>query len=140
MSDALMKKVSGTKVFDQTLPQVLPIAAHPVAAVAQASATLLGTHRDSWPHTRLLQQVTARIRAKRLAQHQISHHAPKTTLYRVQVTTNCVFQRQTLLAIPVTEVSAQWKDWDSSYWVYGNERKVYCKDYPQTCCWGCRIM
>ena len=91
MSDALMKKVSGTKVFDQTLPQVLPIAAHPVAAVAQASATLLGTHRDSWPHTRLLQQVTARIRAKRLAQHQISHHAPKTALYRVPVTTKlCV--------------------------------------------------
>jgi hypothetical protein len=49
-------------------------------------------------------------------------------------------QRQTLRAVPVTEVDAEWDDWKSRYWVYGLDRKVHCPDYPQTCCWGCQII
>ena len=50
-------------------------------------------------------------------------------------------QRQVLRAVPVTEVEWDWKDErNKRLWVYGNERRVYCPDYPHKCCWGCAIL
>ncbi|KAL8592646.1 hypothetical protein ACOMHN_026576 [Nucella lapillus] len=52
-----------------------------------------------------------------------------------------LMQRQELRAVPVTEVAWTWKDdRNKRMWVYGNEHKVYCPDYPQQCCWGCNIL
>lgn len=51
-----------------------------------------------------------------------------------------IMQRQTLRAVPVTEVKWDWKDHKGKrLWVYGNEHRVYCPDYPEKCCWGCVI-
>ncbi|KAL4226035.1 Protein ssuh2 [Mactra antiquata] len=49
-------------------------------------------------------------------------------------------QRQTLRGVPVTEVRYEWKNKERRFWVYGNERKVYAPDYPDTCCCGCSIL
>jgi len=49
-------------------------------------------------------------------------------------------QRQTLRAVPVTQIDYKFKDTVSKFFVYGNERKVYSPDYPQQCCWGCNIL
>ncbi|XP_076448094.1 protein SSUH2 homolog isoform X2 [Babylonia areolata] len=52
-----------------------------------------------------------------------------------------IMQRQILRAVPVTEVMWTWEDHrNKRMWVYGNEHKVYCPDYPQQCCWGCTIL
>jgi len=50
------------------------------------------------------------------------------------------FQRQTLRGVPVTEVSTTYDGGVLRFWVYGNERRVYCPDYPEKCCWGCEIL
>jgi len=45
--------------------------------------------------------------------------------------TSLVFQRQTLRAVPVSEVAYNFKDKASVFWVYGKERRVcavmFCK-------------
>nr|KAG5711447.1 hypothetical protein BaRGS_025874 [Batillaria attramentaria] len=52
-----------------------------------------------------------------------------------------IMQRQILRAVPVTEVQWEWKEEKNKrLWVYGNEHKVYCPDYPQKCCWGCTVL
>ncbi|KAL8611295.1 hypothetical protein ACOMHN_013726 [Nucella lapillus] len=49
--------------------------------------------------------------------------------------------RQILQAVPVMETEWDWSDMKNvKFWVYGNERKVHCPDYPHTCCWGCNIL
>lgn len=49
-------------------------------------------------------------------------------------------QRQTLRGVPVTEVHWTWDNSNLRFWVYGNERRVYCPDYPHQCCCGCEIL
>lgn len=51
-----------------------------------------------------------------------------------------LMQRQTLRAVPVSEVKYEWKDTNTRYWVYGLDHKVHAPDYPQQCCWGCAIL
>ncbi|XP_067319587.1 protein SSUH2 homolog isoform X2 [Anolis sagrei] len=43
-------------------------------------------------------------------------------------------QRQTIELILLSKVEYEWHGHSHSYYVYGNERKVYAKDYPKTCC------
>ncbi|ELU03118.1 hypothetical protein CAPTEDRAFT_223017 [Capitella teleta] len=43
-------------------------------------------------------------------------------------------QRQVLRGVPVTEVEYTWNETTGRYWVYGEERKVYCPEYPKKCC------
>jgi len=49
-------------------------------------------------------------------------------------------QRQNLIAVPVTQVDYKFDDKKDEFYVYGNERKVYCEKYPHDCCWGCEIL
>ncbi|KAK3103748.1 hypothetical protein FSP39_021609 [Pinctada imbricata] len=51
-------------------------------------------------------------------------------------------QRQILRAVPVTEVHYSWQEYNTRYWIYGQQRAVYAPDYPHQCCWGypCSIM
>ncbi|XP_013400639.1 protein SSUH2 homolog isoform X2 [Lingula anatina] len=51
-----------------------------------------------------------------------------------------LMQKQELRAVPVSEVNYTWKEVNTRFWVYGNERQVYAPDYPQQCCWGCEIL
>ncbi|XP_076468951.1 protein SSUH2 homolog [Babylonia areolata] len=56
-------------------------------------------------------------------------------------TKRTLMQRQILRAVPVTETEWDWSDLKNmKFWVYGNEKRVYCPDYPHTCCWGCVIL
>jgi hypothetical protein len=48
-------------------------------------------------------------------------------------------QRMLIRAVPVFKVDYQWKGKVQSFWVYGNERAVYERDYPG-CMAGCTIM
>lgn len=43
-------------------------------------------------------------------------------------------QRHVLRVVPVTRVKYQWKNKEGEFYVYGRERKVYFKEYPQQCC------
>ncbi|KAK7103007.1 protein SSUH2 homolog [Littorina saxatilis] len=105
MPDELIRDVGGKPVFEQTMPQVWPIMAYPVAEVNSNSQNLVEHHRRSFNDERKL------------------------------------MQRQILRAVPVTEVKWDWKDNKGRrFWAYGNERRVYCPDYPQQCCWGCEIL
>ena len=51
-------------------------------------------------------------------------------------------QRHQVRIIPVTKVNYEWKGRSRSFFVYGYENKVHLPNnsYPQSCCWGCRIM
>lgn len=46
-------------------------------------------------------------------------------------------QRHQVRIVPVAEVEYGFKGGPGKFWVYGYENKVYCPDYPHTCCWGC---
>jgi len=56
------------------------------------------------------------------------------------VNARILMQRQILRVVPVSECHWTYKNKSGRFWVYGNENKVECKDYPQTCCWGCSIL
>ncbi|KAM6473506.1 protein SSUH2 homolog isoform 1-T1 [Liasis olivaceus] len=47
-------------------------------------------------------------------------------------------QKQTVEVVPLTKVEYEWKGKPYSFYVFGNENKVYCKDYPAKCC--CSIL
>ncbi|KAL5014504.1 hypothetical protein ScPMuIL_008774 [Solemya velum] len=49
-------------------------------------------------------------------------------------------QRQQLRAVPVTECAYRWKDHNTRFWIYGDNKRVHAPDYPQQCCWGCQIL
>ncbi|KAG8128045.1 hypothetical protein E2320_014922, partial [Naja naja] len=43
-------------------------------------------------------------------------------------------ERQTVELVPLTKVKYEWKGKLYSFYVFGNENKVYSKDYPAKCC------
>ncbi|XP_048346681.1 protein SSUH2 homolog [Sphaerodactylus townsendi] len=43
-------------------------------------------------------------------------------------------QKQTVELVPVSKVEYEWKGKLHSFYVFGNEKKVYAKDYPGECC------
>ncbi|KAJ6668298.1 hypothetical protein lerEdw1_015675 [Lerista edwardsae] len=47
-------------------------------------------------------------------------------------------QRQTIEVVPLTKVEYEWKGKLHSFYLFGNENKVYTKDYPARCC--CSVM
>ncbi|XP_060095591.1 protein SSUH2 homolog [Heteronotia binoei] len=49
-------------------------------------------------------------------------------------TSRILRQRQTIEHIPLTRVEYRWREAAFSFYVYGNERKVYTENYPQKCC------
>ncbi|KAJ7383912.1 hypothetical protein OS493_025239 [Desmophyllum pertusum] len=55
-------------------------------------------------------------------------------------TKRILMQRQTLRAVPVSEVKYEWNDTSTRFWVFGLDHKVHAPDYPQQCCCGCTIL
>lgn len=55
-------------------------------------------------------------------------------------TERILMQRQTLRAVPVSEVHYKYKENTSRFWVFGHDHKVYAPDYPQQCCCGCVLL
>ncbi|XP_054832376.1 uncharacterized protein LOC129327648 [Eublepharis macularius] len=51
-------------------------------------------------------------------------------------TSRIIRQKQTIEQILLTRVEYTWHDKSHSFYVYGNEHKVYTEDYPQTCCFS----
>ncbi|XP_013420748.1 protein SSUH2 homolog [Lingula anatina] len=51
-----------------------------------------------------------------------------------------LMQRHQLQSVPVSQWKYEWNGGEYSFWVYGNDRKVYAPDYPQKCCWCCQIL
>ncbi|XP_032997051.1 protein SSUH2 homolog isoform X1 [Lacerta agilis] len=47
-------------------------------------------------------------------------------------------QKQTVELVPLTKVDYEWKERVYSFYIFGNENKVYTKDYPAKCC--CSIL
>ncbi|XP_019360236.1 PREDICTED: protein SSUH2 homolog isoform X1 [Gavialis gangeticus] len=47
-------------------------------------------------------------------------------------------QKQTVELIPLARVEYVWKGKSNSFYIFGNEKKVYAKDYPAKCC--CLVM
>ncbi|EMP34398.1 Putative protein C3orf32 [Chelonia mydas] len=47
-------------------------------------------------------------------------------------------QKQTIELIPLTKVEYEWRGKVYSFYVFGNENKVYTEDYPAKCC--CSVM
>ncbi|PVD24605.1 hypothetical protein C0Q70_15089 [Pomacea canaliculata] len=56
MPDELVRKVGGKPVFEQTLPQVWPIAAYPIKEVNTNSQSLINQHRSSFNNERMIMQ------------------------------------------------------------------------------------
>ncbi|XP_042309260.1 protein SSUH2 homolog isoform X2 [Sceloporus undulatus] len=65
-------------------------------------------------------------------------HASKNAVeqHRAQFgsTSQILRQRQTIELIFLTRVEYAWRGKSHSYYVYGNEHKVYAEDYPAKCC------
>ena len=55
-------------------------------------------------------------------------------------TERLLYQRQQLRAVPVTQIDGIWNDVKFTFWIYGDEKKVYFPDYPNQCCWNCSII
>ncbi|XP_059150494.1 protein SSUH2 homolog [Physella acuta] len=55
-------------------------------------------------------------------------------------TERILMQRHVVQIVPVTEVSFTYEDMMSSFFVYGNEHKVYAPNYPEQCCCGCSVL
>lgn len=51
-----------------------------------------------------------------------------------------LMQRHEVRIIPISTVFYRWKNFESSFNIYGFEHKVYAPDYPQTCCCGCTVL
>ncbi|XP_046682091.1 protein SSUH2 homolog isoform X2 [Homalodisca vitripennis] len=51
-----------------------------------------------------------------------------------------LMQRQSIRAVPITQVKYRWKGYEGQYYVFGKENRVHAPDYPQTCCCGCNII
>uniref|UniRef100_A0A8D0GB38 Protein SSUH2 homolog n=1 Tax=Sphenodon punctatus TaxID=8508 RepID=A0A8D0GB38_SPHPU len=62
----------------------------------------------------------------------VQHQASFTSASRIRR------QRQTIELIFLTKVEYAWKGKQYSYFVYGNENKVYAEEYPKKCC--CAVM
>ncbi|XP_013927472.1 PREDICTED: protein SSUH2 homolog [Thamnophis sirtalis] len=60
------------------------------------------------------------------------HHAQFGSTARI------LRQRQTIELVFLTKVEYEWHRKSYSYYVYGNEHKVYAEDYPKKC--GCTIV
>ncbi|XP_066472392.1 protein SSUH2 homolog isoform X2 [Tiliqua scincoides] len=61
--------------------------------------------------------------------------------HRMQfASTNChhVLRQQTIEVLPLTKVEYEWKGRLHSFFLFGNENRVYTKDYPAKCC--CSVM
>ncbi|XP_071957801.1 protein SSUH2 homolog [Antedon mediterranea] len=63
----------------------------------------------------------------------ISKHAVDSTKRIVQ-------QCHVLVALPSVEAKYDWKRKTKSFWVYGEENKVYAPDYPESCVRRCTII
>ncbi|XP_024072881.1 protein SSUH2 homolog [Terrapene carolina triunguis] len=62
----------------------------------------------------------------------VQHHTQFASTSRV------LRQRQTIELIPLTKVEYEWQGKRYSYYVYGDENRVYAENYPKKCC--CSIM
>uniref|UniRef100_A0A8C8RPD8 Protein SSUH2 homolog n=1 Tax=Pelusios castaneus TaxID=367368 RepID=A0A8C8RPD8_9SAUR len=58
----------------------------------------------------------------------VQHHTQFASTSRV------LRQRQTIELIPLTKVEYEWQGKRYSYYVYGDENRVYAENYPQKCC------
>nr|XP_056723039.1 protein SSUH2 homolog [Euleptes europaea] len=60
--------------------------------------------------------------------------------HKMQFASEChiLRQKQTVEVVPVSKVEYEWKGTHHSFYVFGNEKKVYAKDYPGKCC--CSVM
>ncbi|XP_043374187.1 protein SSUH2 homolog isoform X4 [Dermochelys coriacea] len=62
----------------------------------------------------------------------VQHHTQFASTSRV------LRQRQTIELIPLTKVEYDWQGKWYSYYVYGDENRVYAENYPKKCC--CLVM
>uniref|UniRef100_K7FHA9 Uncharacterized protein n=1 Tax=Pelodiscus sinensis TaxID=13735 RepID=K7FHA9_PELSI len=62
----------------------------------------------------------------------VQHHTQFASVSRL------LRQRQTIELIPLTKVEYEWQGKLYSYYVYGDENRVYTENYPKKCC--CSIM
>ncbi|EMP34397.1 Putative protein C3orf32 [Chelonia mydas] len=63
----------------------------------------------------------------------VQHHTQFASTSRV------LRQRQTIELIPLTKVEYEWQGEQYSYYVYGEENRVYAENYPKKCC-CCSVM
>jgi len=49
-------------------------------------------------------------------------------------------QQHVVRMVPVSEVAYTYNNNSYTFWVYGDENKVYEEDYPLKCCCGCTIL
>ncbi|XP_058026483.1 protein SSUH2 homolog isoform X1 [Ahaetulla prasina] len=72
------------------------------------------------------------------AVNQASRNAIEQHQAQFGSTARIVRQRQTIELVFLTKVEYEWNRKSYSYYVYGNEHKVYVEDYPKKC--GCTII
>ncbi|PIK49951.1 hypothetical protein BSL78_13158 [Apostichopus japonicus] len=59
LPDELIRDVSGKSVFEQTLPYVWPISQYEVPEINENSFRIVERHRNAWPESKLLQQISS---------------------------------------------------------------------------------
>lgn len=59
---------------------------------------------------------------------------------QVYVKEKRVIQRHKLVCFTCTECTIEYNGKEFKFWVYGQERKVYCPEYPGGCCCCCSII
>jgi len=50
-------------------------------------------------------------------------------------------QKQQVLVVPVSNVTATWEGRTFHYYRYGCDHRIHAPEYPQSgCCWCCTVM
>ncbi|XP_042309258.1 protein SSUH2 homolog [Sceloporus undulatus] len=68
--------------------------------------------------------------------NQVSRTAIEQHQTQFASTTRILRQRQTIELVFISKVEYEWNGKSYSYYVYGNEHKVYADDYPRKCCYN----
>ncbi|XP_044307694.1 protein SSUH2 homolog isoform X2 [Varanus komodoensis] len=125
----VFKSVKGQQLLLDEQPMVSPVVGFPAGIINEVSRNALNKHQAMFASTT-----------------PISGPDPSTATWSVIEQPSAEFpstswilrQRQTIELLYLTRVEYEWQGKFYSYYVYGNEHKVFTEDYPQKCC--CTLM
>ena len=135
LPDHLIRNVSGKIVFQAEYTQVIVITllhTLPTYHVQVAPLTSFSEQEINAASQRLVQQHANQFVGKRILRQVVCLNVCRRHFY-------CCFaavvsQHHFVKMVPVSQVDYTYNDKQYTFWVYGDENRVYEEDYPLKCC------
>ncbi|KAF7250107.1 hypothetical protein EYD10_04554 [Varanus komodoensis] len=124
----VFKSVKGQQLLLDEQPMVSPVVGFPAGIINEVSRNALNKHQAMFASTTPISGPALQdpSTATWSVIEQPSAEFPSTSWI--------LRQRQTIELLYLTRVEYEWQGKFYSYYVYGNEHKVFTEDYPQKCC------